>query len=130
MRELVLPNLPDLIELECENSSWDKDAGLGRYLESIDLRGAPNLRWLNCFCNALEQLNLSCVPQLRELNCAWNPISELDLSCVPYLEALRCESYQSDSIGIKTLDIRSLFHLKELRCDRRTEVIQRPEQHF
>lgn len=128
MQELALANLPDLVELDCVNSSYDKEP-LGRYLESLDLRGAPNLTRLNCSDNALEGLDLSCVPRLKDLNCEYNPLSALDVSCVPNLETLRCEpGYWS--VWIKTLDIRPLLHLKELHSDQRTQLIQRPDQHF
>lgn len=144
MRELILPSLPELVELECENSSWDKDAGLGRYLEKIDLRGAPNLERLDCSCNMLEKLDLSCVAKLKHLDSSRNPLAELDLSCVLSLETLKCKGYRpllrgtpwlSDFINwdppfIKVLDIRSLPKLKELNCDPRTRIIQRPDQHF
>lgn len=130
MQELVPPSLPELVELDCENSSWDKSAGLGRYLEKLDLRGVPNLRRLNCFSNALDNLDLSCVPQLRDLNCVYNLLVDLDVSCVPMLEVLRCENCSYESVWIKTLDVRPLFHLKELHYDKRTRLIQRPDQHF
>lgn len=136
MRELILPNLPDLVELECSNSLWDKDAGGGRYLEKIDLRGAPNLEHLNCFDNMLESLNLRCVPKLKHLKCAWNPLMELNLTDVPLLETLKCYNipieYWSNRNPpfIGSLDISGLRCLKELDCDNRTQIIQRPDQHF
>jgi Leucine-rich repeat (LRR) protein len=136
MREFILPNVPDLIELECKNSSWDKDAGLGRYLEKIDLRGAPKLKLLNCRDNMLEHLELSCVPKLKCLECSWNPLTELDLAGVPLLETLKCHNIPSNHWTttnpprISSLDVSGLHHLKELDYDNRTQVIQRPDQYF
>lgn len=136
MQELILPDLPDLVELECENSIWDKGAGLGRYLEKIDLRGAPNLKRLNCRDNMLEDLHLSRVPKLKHLDCSWNPLTELNLTDVPLLETLKCYNipieYWSNRNPpfIGSLDISGLRCLKELDCDNRTQIIQRPDQHF
>ena len=136
MRELILPSLPDLVELECSNSIWDKDAGSGRYLGKIDLRGAPNLKRLNCRDNMLEHLDLSCVPKLKHLDCSWNPQTELNLTDVPLLETLKCYNIPIESWSnrnppfIRSLDISGLRYLKELDCDIRTQVIQRPDQHF
>jgi hypothetical protein len=105
MQELILPNLPDLIELDCVNTTWDKGLGLGRYLEKIDLRGAPSLKRLNCHRNLLEHLDLSCVPRLTDLNCYWNPLIELDIT--------------------------PLKNLKVLKYDAgKTQLIQRPDQNF
>jgi len=136
MRELILPSLPDLVELECSNSSWDKDAGLGRYLEKIDLRGVPNLKRLNCRDNMLEHLELSCVPKLKHLECSWNPLKEINLNAVPLLETLKCDNIPVEHWSnnhppfIRSLDVSGLRHLKELVCDNRTQLIQRPDQHF
>lgn len=136
MQELVLPNLPELVELDCVNSGYDKDSGLGQFLKTIDLRGAPNLERLNCFSNRFETLNLSCVPKLKYLDCSGNPLAELALSDVPLLETLKYSSLRPEWFmgwnppWIGTLDIRGLSHLKKLECDKRTRVVQRPDQHF
>ena len=136
MRELILPSLPQLVELECTNSHWDKEAGLGRYLEKIDLRGAPKLKRLNCRDNMLERLELNGVPRLEYLNCSWNPLTELDLTNVPLLETLKCCNIPSTHWSTRnpprmdSLDASHLLHLKELECDERTQVVQRPDQHF
>ncbi len=146
---MTLTNLPELVELDCSNPARDRDADQAQPLRRLDLRGVPKMERLICHSNRLESLDLSCVPKLQYLTCSDNPLAELDLSGVALLEGLFCQGLPKEPLAgdydspwiaamagrwdppwIAVLDIRELRLLKTLDCDRRTLVIQRPDQHF
>jgi hypothetical protein len=137
MKELELDNLPNLVELECNhyNSGFHRLGGL----QSLDLHGVHNLKSLECAGNSLGTLDLSFVRELKTLDCEWNLLTKLDLSGTPLLESLKCvcptKEDQEDPAEfnppwIIELNIQDLYHLKEFELDKRTHLVQRPDQHF
>ena len=108
MDELVLPYLPELVELVCSNGQYNGKPG---YLTRIDLRNTPNLKVLDCGRNDIKTLNLSAVPRLRELDCGYNRLAELDLSPVPMLLKLDC-----CRTCLRELDLSGVPMLVELDC--------------
>ena len=70
LRELRIPELPNLVELNCEYNR----------LQELDLCGVPRLRILCCEDNEIAKLDLSSVPELVEFSGEKNRFEEISLS--------------------------------------------------
>ena len=158
LTELDLPSAPRLWSLACHSNqisklNFSKCRRLRRlwchenHLSDLSLRSLDELNLLDCSYNELERLDLSCLRKLTSLKCSDNRLAELDLHGVPALRELQCGGNQIASLDlrevrgltrrfcrdnrIETLDISPVLSLKEVDYDDdKTQLIQRPDQHF
>ena len=72
-----MSKLPALIELHCDYNE----------LESLDVSGHKQLRYLYCYSNKLVSLNVYDCPEIAELWCYYNDdLEELDISTCEFLK--------------------------------------------
>lgn len=81
-------------------------------LESLDISGCPELKYLDCSYASLKTLDTGNNAALKELICKGNNLSALDLSKNPKLKKLEC--YDND---LAALDFRKNTRLRELYYD-------------
>jgi Leucine-rich repeat (LRR) protein len=109
----------------CPDNSWDTPS-------QLVLSGAPRLKYLDCYANALAQMNLTETPLLKHLDCSYNQIEQLDLAAVPELISLICGFNRIHRLAIsstpglrwldcslnriESLDLSSAAHLQYLDC--------------
>jgi len=98
----------------------------------LDMKGFPNLEYLNCNDNKLTELDLSENKKLKTLYCSKNSLSTLDVSACSELTELRCEYNDLTELNlnantklktlycgynqIKKLEIQECKALWELQC--------------
>ncbi|WP_432412389.1 T9SS type A sorting domain-containing protein [Rasiella sp. SM2506] len=97
LTELIMENNLALEELLCGNPTFD--AGGANEFTSLDLSGAPNLKFLDTYANfQLVSLNLTQIPLLETFYGAYCQFDSLDFSNCPNLEALDIGGYEDGLI--------------------------------
>jgi len=121
--ELIISDLPQietifcasnlsLVNLEVNNVESLTNLRCGtNILETLTIKNAPLLSYLDCSLNRLKSLKLQNASSLSELSCGFNLLENLDLDSIPNLQYLACHGNT-----LTTLNLTNLNNLISLSC--------------